>query len=81
MQKVLVFLSGNEKKDKEAEELLKTVSEKISPIYTFECVWIFEGIFGLSLPYVFYKGIRFFEIIGIREFVRYVTSEKSIVPH
>lgn len=78
MQRVLVFLSGNKEKDEKTKTMLETVSDKVSPLYTFEGVGVFESIVGLSLPFVFYKGLRFSKILGIREFVRYVASEKSI---
>lgn len=78
MQRVLVFLSGNKEKDEKTKTMLETISGNVSPVYTFDGIGVFEGMFGLSLPYVFYKGIRFSEVIGIREFVRYVASEKSV---
>lgn len=78
MQRVLVFLSGNQEKDEKTKTMLETVSDKVLPLYTFEGVGVFESMVGLSLPYVFYKGLRFSEVLGIREFVRYITSEKNI---
>lgn len=78
MQRVLVFLSGNKEKDEKTKTMLETVFGKVSPVYTFDGIGVFEGMFGLSLPYVFYKGLRFSEVLGIREFVRYIASEKNI---
>ena len=70
MKKTRVILRGNKEQDDEIKALLKSASEKVQLEYTV-CATVNQS----EAPYIFYKGVRFSGMIGIKEFLREVVFE------